>query len=138
MLKVLSDKLYAIDTGDLSVLALLDLSAAFDAVDHGILLQKQETSFGVGGLVLEWFRYYLTNGVQHVRRGSSSSAARKMWFALPLGSVLGSLLWILHTVNLIYLVEHHGFIPHMYADNSTINCSYHRGSAGRLQHDLST
>ena len=75
VLKVLSNILYAINTGDLSVLALLDLSAAFDTVDHGILLQSLETSVGVCGLVLEWFRSYLTNRV-----GSSCLAARKMWF----------------------------------------------------------
>jgi Reverse transcriptase (RNA-dependent DNA polymerase) len=60
LLKVLSDIVYAIDTGNLSVLASLDLSAAFDTVDHGILLQRLETSFGFGGFVLDWFRSYLT------------------------------------------------------------------------------
>jgi len=55
--------LYAIDNSDLSVLALLNLSAALNTVDHQILLQRLETSFGVGGLALEWFRSYLTNGV---------------------------------------------------------------------------
>ena len=59
MLKVLSDILYAMDTGDLSVLTLLDLSAAFDTV--GILLQRLKTSFCVSGLVLKWLRSYLTN-----------------------------------------------------------------------------
>jgi len=57
VLKVVSDILYAIDNGDLSVLALIDLSAAFDTVDHEILLlQRIETSFGVGGLAREWFK----------------------------------------------------------------------------------
>jgi hypothetical protein len=138
VLKVLSDILYAIDTGDLSVLALLDLSAAFDTVDHGILLQRLETSFGVGGLVLDWFRSYLTNRVQYVRRGTSCSAARKMWFGLPQGSVLGPLLWILYTVDLICLVEEHGFIPHMYADDTQINGSCQLKSAEQLQRDLSS
>ena len=64
----------------------------------GTLLQRLETSFGVVGLVLDWFRSYLTNRVQHVGRGTSCSAARKMWFELPQGSVLSPLLWILHTV----------------------------------------
>ena len=56
VLKVLSDILLAIDAGDLSALVLLDLSAAFDTVDHDILLQRLKTSFGLSGMVLEWFR----------------------------------------------------------------------------------
>ena len=60
MLRVLSDILSAIDKGDLAVLALLDLSAAFDTVDHKTLLRRLETSYGLGGSVLRWFRSYLT------------------------------------------------------------------------------
>ena len=72
MLKILSDMLYAIDTADLSVLALLDLSAAFDTVDHVVvLLQRLDTSFDVGGLVLDWFRSHLSNRVQQVHEGTS-------------------------------------------------------------------
>ena len=56
VLKVLSDILLAVDNGDLSVLALLDLSAALDTVDHDILLTRLRVSYGVGGPVLEWFR----------------------------------------------------------------------------------
>ena len=138
LLKVLSDIVYAIDTGNLSVLALLDLSAAFDTVDHGILLQRLETSFGFSGFVLDWFRSYLTNRVQHVRRGASRSAERKMCFGLPQGSVLGPLLWILYTVNLICLVEYYGFISHMYADDTQINGSCQHESAEQLHHDLSS
>jgi len=49
MLKVLTDILYAVDDGDLSVLTLLDLSAAFDTADHDILLTRLKVSFGIGG-----------------------------------------------------------------------------------------
>ena len=57
VLKVLSDILLAIAAGDLSALVLLDLSAAFDTVDHDILLQRLKTSYGLSGMVLEWFRH---------------------------------------------------------------------------------
>ena len=59
MLKVLSHILLAIDSGDLSALVLLDLTAAFDTVDHPIVLRRLENSFGLKGKVLQWLRTYL-------------------------------------------------------------------------------
>jgi len=58
---VLSDILAAVDRGDFAALVLLDLSAAFDTVDHDILLQRLLTSFGIGGAALKWFQSYLTS-----------------------------------------------------------------------------
>ena len=55
MTKVLADILLALDDGDISMLTLLDLSAAFDTVDHDILLRRLEVSYGLGGAVLSWF-----------------------------------------------------------------------------------
>ena len=72
--KVLSDILLAIDSSDLSALVLLDLSAAFDTVDHPVLLRRLETSFGLKGKVLQWLRTYLVGRRQYVRRGSSTSS----------------------------------------------------------------
>ena len=56
VLKVLTDVLLAVDSGDLSVLALLDLSAAFDTVDHHILLAHLRFTFGIDGTALEWLQ----------------------------------------------------------------------------------
>jgi hypothetical protein len=67
VLRVLSDILLAIDSGDVAVLAMLDLSAAFDTVDHQILLQRLRISFGISDLALSWFQSYLKDRVQHVR-----------------------------------------------------------------------
>ena len=57
----MSDILLALDTGDIAALALLDLSAAFDTVDHTILIQRLRTSFGLNDAVLSWFRSYVVS-----------------------------------------------------------------------------
>ena len=60
MLKVLADILGAVDSGDLAALALLDLSAAFDTVDHETLLIRLKKSYGIGGRAHDWFQSYLS------------------------------------------------------------------------------
>ena len=66
LVKVLSDILLALDSGSLAMLTLLDLSAAFVSVDHETLLRRLQTSYGLGGTVLDWFRSYLSGRVQHI------------------------------------------------------------------------
>ena len=56
----MSDILMALDDGDIALLALLDLSAAFDTVDHATLLKRLEISYGLKGHLLGWFESYLT------------------------------------------------------------------------------
>ena len=73
-MKVLSDILDAADCRQLTLLGLLDLSAAFDTVDHNILLQRLGTSFGFGGPVLEWLKSFLSSRQQAVMfRGQTSA-----------------------------------------------------------------
>ena len=55
-----NDIVRATDAGQITALLLLDLSAAFDTVDHGILLDVLSSRFGVSNRVFEWFQSYLT------------------------------------------------------------------------------
>jgi hypothetical protein len=87
VLHVLSDILAAVDRGDVAALALLDLSAAFDTVDHDILVQRLQTSYGIKGNALQWFRSYLHGRQQSVRRGSKSSKPVTVICGVPQGSV---------------------------------------------------
>ena len=56
LIRVVNDMLNALDNGNLSFLTLLDLSAAFDTIDHSILLERLQTSFGIDGLPLKWVK----------------------------------------------------------------------------------
>jgi len=120
VLRVLSDILQAVDHGDVAVLVLLDLSAAFDTVDHEILLQRMHVSYGFGDTVHKWFQSYLLGRTQYVRRGLSKSSMVRLMCGVPQGSVLGPLLFIMYTAELIALIEDSGFSSHLYADDTQI------------------
>jgi len=138
VLSVLPDILLALDSGDIAVLTLLDLSAAFDSVDHGTLLQRLQTSYGLGGPVLDWFTSYLSNRTQYVRLPTTRSAESAVLYGVPQGSVLGPILFLLYTADLLQLIRRHHLYPHAYADDTQIYGSCNPSEAGMLQQQLST
>ena len=80
----------ALEDGDLSGVCLLDMSAAFDIVDHPLLLKKLEL-YGFGGNSLEWVNSYLTNRRQCVSISGSLSKLLPVPTGVPQGSILGPL-----------------------------------------------
>jgi hypothetical protein len=88
-----SDFLAAADKG----LILLDLSAAFDTVDHNILLQRLHHTFGIDSAVIQWFQSYLSGRMQYIRRGLKRPDLYKMLCGVSQGSVHGPILFILYT-----------------------------------------
>ena len=78
LLKVLNDTHLALDQGKCVLLAMLDLSAAFDLVNHDILATRLETELNITGTVLAWMNTYLRNRSQSVIIGSSTSAHQEL------------------------------------------------------------
>jgi len=136
--KVYNDLLLAADEGQVSALCLLDLTAAFDTVDHDLLLLRSERQFGLRGSVLQWFRSYLSDRSFRVVYCGSTSSTVFIVCSVPQGSVLGPCLFILYTAD---VTAKHDVNLHSFADDtaalrtlSSLRYIYCRGSTRRMYH----
>ena len=117
MLRITNDLLLAADDGQVGCLVLLDLSAAFDTIDHRILLQKLSSRLHLSKSAVHWFASYLEDRYQKVVIGDETSSNFKLQY-VPQGSVLGPLLFTLYTADLDEVIKKHGLSYHMYADDT--------------------
>ena len=97
VLSVLEGLLTKSDQKLVSILALLDLSAAFDTLDHAILLRRLESTFGISEVALSWFESYLSDRTQSVVVDGLISTPIPLVFGVPQGSVLGPVLFTLYS-----------------------------------------
>ena len=88
LLHILNDLLLSTDSGNISLLTLLDLSAAFDTIDHSILLERLQHSFGITNSAHSWFLSYLSNRQQSVVVDGFFSDPVRLTYGVPQGSVL--------------------------------------------------
>ena len=127
LLKTQNDIALSVDSGKAIALTILDLSAAFDTIDHSFLYDCLHYWFGLDGTVMLWIKSYLSNHKQKIKIGDSFSEAVTLPFGVPQGSVLGSLLFTLYTwssplskVISKFNVTHHLYTHHLYADDTQI------------------
>ena len=117
LLKVSSDALLAADNGMVTLLGMLDLSAAFDCVDHQIFLKRLKVSYGIDGTTLAWIGSYFENRTQRVRYNGSISDTIRVESGVPQGSVLRPVFSLLFSSDVFDIALQHGFYIHGYADD---------------------
>ena len=124
VVSVMNDIIRATDRGEVTALVLLDLSAAFDTVDHSMLLDVLHRRFTVDGIPLLWFNSYLTNRLQSFSVDGVLSKSICVGCSVPQGSVLEPLEFISYTEDVAdvfscNLVSHHLFADDMHSRSST-------------------
>ena len=107
LVKVANDILLNMNSQRVTLLVLLDLSAAFDTVDHAILLKRLTTDFGIGRKALEWFSSYLSGRSRRVLFEGTTSDSYDLRFGVPQGSFLGLLLFAVYASKLFEIVQDH-------------------------------
>lgn len=136
--RVYNDILMDLDKqGGETILVLLDLTAAFDTIDHEVFIDRLQSRYGVGGSALDWFSSYLHNRSQSVLVDDVSSRPVKLDYGVPQGSVCGPICFILYTAPLENIITAHGLSCMKYADDSQLyinfNAKNQQSALGKIE-----
>ena len=107
----------ALDNNCVTMLAMIDLSAAFDTVDHTKFVTLLQAKYGVRRVALEWFRSYLTRCHFRVKVGDCRSGPHSLRCGVTQGSVIGPIIFTMYTAPLENIVRRHGLSYHKYTDD---------------------
>ena len=120
LLKVHSNIALSVDAGNPTVMVLLDLTAAFDTVDHAVPVSCLEQYVGIRSIALQWFSSYLVNRSFSVMIGDLRSSHSSLPCGVPKGSIFGPILFSLYLLSLGSVIKKHNLSFHLYADDLQI------------------
>uniref|UniRef100_A0A3P9CE79 Reverse transcriptase domain-containing protein n=1 Tax=Maylandia zebra TaxID=106582 RepID=A0A3P9CE79_9CICH len=113
------------DSGASSIMVLLELTSAFDTIDHTILINRLRDVVGVSGLALKWFQSYLSNRSFSVFANQFMSHSKDLTCGVRQGSVLGPILFLLYMLPLGLIIRQFPEVSyHFYADDILLYCSF--------------
>ena len=124
LLHVYSELLVELDQGRSAFLVLLDLSAAFDTINHKMLLKTLNQRFHISDQALKWIASYLDSRTFTVGMPGESSEVLDLGVGVPQGSVLGPVLFSLFTAPLHDIFSARGIKAHFYADDTQFWVSF--------------
>lgn len=135
LIRIQNDLLVSLDSKKCVYLVLLDMSAAFDTVDHAVLLTRLSDRYGIKDGALRWVESYLTGRKQFVSVGSSRSEEHQLHCNVPQGSILGPSLFGDYNAPVAGIFRRHGVEFHLYADDTQVYVSFPAGceSEARLK-----
>ena len=122
LLNIQNDILLNMAKGSVTALTLLDLSPAFDTIDHTILLHRLNVYYGISELAFGWFKSYLSGGARSVRVGGELFHPVVLHYGVPQDSVLGPILFSLYTNPISSVIQSLSSINyHFYADDTQLH-----------------
>ena len=138
LLKVKNDIMHSLSLHRGVFLVLLDLSSAFDTVNHDLLVKRMATDLGLGGTVIRWFKSYLSGRTSRVCIDGTLSEPTQLTYGLPQGSIVGPSSFTVYTLPLGKIINTFGLCYHMYADDVQIYTSFDPKNPGSITSSLNT
>ena len=120
LIRMSDDLIKCVSEEQTVMIILLDLSAAFDTIDHTILLQKLHDDYKISGIPLQWITSYLKDRSFAVKINDATSSLEELLYGVPQGSILGPILFILYTKELQAIAAKYGLEIQLYADDSQV------------------
>ena len=136
LLKVVNALFLSLSKGNISVLALLDFSSAFDTLNHPILVHRLHADFGFTNTVLQWFSSYLTDRIHYVSLSNHCSDFAPVHSGVPHCLVPGPMLFAMYIKPLSAIIDSYYIIHHSFSDDLQLQMSAPPDRISELLHTM--